>query len=93
VASIYDCCHRSALAGPVELVAHWPLRDKNNPCREPGLRPPTRRSRWLRGLNAGVTPHAGKSLALFDEATEDLVLGVEDVPAEASSRFTKPQEQ
>jgi len=68
-------------------------RDKNNPCREPGLQPPTRRSRWLRELHAGVTPHAEKSPALFDEATEDPVLGIEDVPAEASSRFTKQQEQ
>jgi len=67
-------------------------RDGNNPCREPGLRPPTRRSRWLRGLNAEVTPHAEKSPALFDEATEDLVLGIEDVPADASGRFTKRQE-
>jgi len=38
-------------------------------------------------------PHAEKSPAMFDEATEDLVLGIEDVPAEASSRFTKPQDQ
>jgi len=51
------------------------------------------RSRWLRGLHAGVTPHAEKSPAMFDEATEDLVLGIEDAPAEASSRFTKQQDQ
>jgi len=38
-------------------------------------------------------PHAEKSPALFDEATKDRVLGIEGVPAEASSCFTKPQEQ